>query len=57
VAKETVEHSAYNNIAEPDGSTPIDQLSLGLFWETRQNQQTKPRSSKSIMAANKMCSL
>jgi hypothetical protein len=28
-----------------------------LFWETRQNQQTKPRSSKSIMAANKMCSL
>jgi len=31
VAEETVEHSAYNNTAEPDGSTPIDELSLGLF--------------------------
>jgi hypothetical protein len=26
-----IEHSAYNNIAEPDGSTPIDKLPLGLF--------------------------
>jgi len=31
VAEEIVEHSVYNNIAEPDSSTPIDELPLGLF--------------------------
>jgi len=31
VAEETVEHSAYNNITEPDSSNPIDELPLGLF--------------------------
>ena len=50
MAEETVEHLAYNNMAEPDGSTLIDELPHSLFYEKRNNQQKKPHSSTPVLS-------